>query len=76
MFAPPPLISNRYGVSPEFIERGGGGKYKTSKLKATNVPYGRYRFKTGKMVVPYNKYMGEQTCGTRCEWHCSTALRL
>ena len=53
-----PLISNRYGVSPEFIERGGGGKYKTSKLKATNVPYGRYRFKTGKMVVPYNKYMG------------------
>ena len=38
------LISNRYDVSPEFIERGGGGKYKTSKPKATNVPYGRYRF--------------------------------
>ena len=33
-----PLISNRYGVDPELIERGGGGKYKTSKLKPTNVP--------------------------------------
>jgi len=53
-----PLISNRYGVTPQFIERGGGGKHKTAKLKATNVPCGRYRFKTGKMVVPYNKYMG------------------
>ena len=53
-----PLASNRYGCASEFIERGGGGKYKTSKLKATNVPYGRYRFKTGQMVVPYNKYMG------------------
>ena len=53
-----PLISNKYGADPEFIERGGGGKYKTSKLKATNVPFGRYKFKTGKMVVPYNRYMG------------------
>jgi len=53
-----PLVSNKYGADPEFIERGGGGKYKTSKLKATNVPYGRYRYKTGKMVVPYNRYMG------------------
>jgi len=53
-----PLISNRYGVKPEFIERGGGGKYKTAKLKASNAPYGRYRFKTGRMVVLYNKYMG------------------
>ena len=52
-----PLASNRYGCDFEFIERGGGGKYKTSKLKATNVPYGRYRFTTGKMVVPYNRYM-------------------
>ena len=53
-----PIISNKYGVDPEFIERGGGGKYKTAKLKPTNVPYGRYTFKTGKMVRPYNKYMG------------------
>ena len=53
-----PIISNRYGVDPELIERGGGGKYKTAKLKATNVQYGRYTFKTGKMVRPYNKYMG------------------
>ena len=53
-----PIISNRYGVDPEFIERGGGGKYKTAKLKPTNVPYGRYTFKTGKMVRPYNRYMG------------------
>ena len=53
-----PLVSNKYGADPEFIERGGGGKYKTSKLKSTNVPYGRYRYKTGKMVVPYNRYMG------------------
>ena len=27
-----PVISNRYGVDPELIERGGGGKYKTAKL--------------------------------------------
>ena len=53
-----PVISNRYGVNPELIERGGGGKYKTAKLKPTNVPYGRYVFSTGKMVRPYNKYMG------------------
>ena len=53
-----PLASNKYGCESEFIERGGGGKYKTAKLKATNVPYGRYRFKTGQMVVPYNRYMG------------------
>ena len=53
-----PIISNRYGCHPELIERGGGGKYKTAKLKATNVQYGRYAFKTGKMVRPYNKYMG------------------
>ena len=53
-----PVVSNRYGCDSEFIERGGGGKYKTAKLKASNVPYGRYRFKTGKMVVPYNRYMG------------------
>ena len=25
---------------------GGGGKYKTAKLKLTNVPYGRYVFTT------------------------------
>ena len=42
----------------EVIERGGGGKYKTAKLKPTNVPYGRYTFATGKMVRPYNRYMG------------------
>ena len=53
-----PLASNKYGCDPELIERGGGGKYKTAKLKATNVPYGRYAFKTGKMVRPYNRYMG------------------
>ena len=53
-----PIISNKYGVDPELIERGGGGHYKTAKLKPTNVPYGRYTFKTGKMVRPYNKYMG------------------
>jgi hypothetical protein len=41
-----PVISNRYGVEPELIERGGGGKYKTAKLKPTNVPYGRYMFTT------------------------------
>ena len=49
-----PLVSNKYGTDPEFIERGGEGKYKTSKLSSTNVPYGRNRYKTGKMVVPYN----------------------
>ena len=53
-----PVISNRYGVEPELIERGGGGKYKTAKLKPTNVPYGRYMFTTSKMVKPYNRYMG------------------
>ena len=53
-----PIISNRYGCDPELIESGGGGKYKTAKLKATNVQYGRYAFKTGKMVRPYNNYTG------------------
>ena len=53
-----PIISTKYGVEPELIERGGGGKYKTAKLKPTNVQYGRYTFKTGKMVRPYNRYMG------------------
>ena len=53
-----PIISTKYGVEPELIERGGGGKYKTAKLKPTNVQYGRYTFKTAKMVRPYNRYMG------------------
>ena len=70
-----PLISNRYGVQPETIERGGGGKYKTAKLKPTNVPYGRYTFATGKMVRPSNRYMGGRTCGTSFGWLCFTASR-
>ena len=35
-----PVISSRYGVDAELIERGEGGKYKTAKLKGTDVPYG------------------------------------